>query len=205
MDDPLYRAVVEIAADAPGWVRAPAEMGTDGVLVVFAVLMLAAWWRARRMGGERMAVALLAPVGMIASYAVSEIVKEVVREDRPCRALRGVATILPCPEVGDWSWPSNHATLMAAAAAGLVMAWRALAPFVVPLALLGGGTRVFLGVHYPLDVVAGLTLGAVMASVLLLALRRPVTGLVLRLRGLPGWRPLLACEDTRAPVRRRRI
>ncbi|MFG6201102.1 phosphatase PAP2 family protein [Nonomuraea sp. JJY05] len=95
---------------------------------------------------------------MVASYAVSEVVKELVREDRPCRALRGVATILPCPEAGDWSWPSNHATPAAAAAAGLVLAWRALAPFAVPLALLGGGTRVFLGVHYPLDVVSGLLL-----------------------------------------------
>ncbi|MFC7584778.1 phosphatase PAP2 family protein [Nonomuraea antimicrobica] len=137
MDDGVYRDVVEIAASAPGWVRSLAEAGTDGVLVVFAALMAAAW-RARRARAEGMAAALLAPVAVVACYVVSELAKAVVREDRPCRGLGGVTTIVPCPAYGDWSWPSNHATLVAAAAAGLVLAWRALAPYAVALALLGG-------------------------------------------------------------------
>ncbi|WP_344872871.1 phosphatase PAP2 family protein [Nonomuraea antimicrobica] len=191
MDDGVYRDVVEIAASAPGWVRSLAEAGTDGVLVVFAALMAAAWWRARRARAEGMAAALLAPVAVVACYVVSELAKAVVREDRPCRGLGGVTTIVPCPAYGDWSWPSNHATLVAAAAAGLVLAWRALAPYAVALALLGGGSRVFVGVHYPHDVVGGLLLGGLLAPMLVLALRGPVTTLVLRLRGLTWSRPLL--------------
>ncbi|MFC5834498.1 phosphatase PAP2 family protein [Nonomuraea insulae] len=192
MDDGLYRDVVELAAQAPGWVRWLAETGTDGVLVVFAALMSAAWWRARRGSSERMASALLVPVAMVASYVVSEVVKGLAQEDRPCRLPQGMATIVPCPAYGDWSWPSNHATLVAAAAGGLVLAWRALAPYVVVLALLGGGSRVFVGVHYPRDVVMGLLLGGVLAPVLVLALRGPVTTLVLRLREQATTRPLLA-------------
>ncbi|MEU1883120.1 phosphatase PAP2 family protein [Streptosporangium sp. NPDC020072] len=199
MDDGLYRDVVELAARTPEWFRGLAETGTDGMLVVFAVLYLWAWWRARRGSAGMMALALLGPVGTVAAYVVSEVVKVVLREDRPCRALRGVSTIVPCPPYGDWSLPSNHATLAAGAAAGLVLAWRALAPYVVVLALLGGASRVFVGAHYPHDVVVGLLLGGVLAPVVVLALSGPATALVERLRGLAALRPLLLAPGGLTP------
>ncbi|MFD0886687.1 hypothetical protein ACFQ08_19235, partial [Streptosporangium algeriense] len=97
MDGGLYRDVVEFAARTPEWLRGLAEAGTDGVLVLFAVLSLWVWWRARRESAGAMALALLGPVGTVAAYLVSEVVKLTLREDRPCRALRGVTTIVPCP------------------------------------------------------------------------------------------------------------
>ncbi|GAA3107249.1 phosphatase PAP2 family protein [Streptosporangium carneum] len=201
MDGGLYRDIVEIAASTPEWVRGLVGVGTDGVLAVFAALFLGAWWRARRGRASGMALALLAPVAMVASYAVSEVVKELLREDRPCRLLTEVATIVPCPPYGDWSLPSNHAALVAAAAAGLVLAWPASTPYVIVLALLGGMSRVFVGVHYPHDVAAGLLLGGALAPMVSLALNRPTTALVERLRGLPVLRPLLLAPA--APERER--
>ena len=72
-------------------------------------------------------------------------------EDRPCR---GAATILAgqCPPVGDWSFPSNHATIAGALATAVLLLsprWGLLA---APLALLAALSRVFVGVHYPHDV-----------------------------------------------------
>ncbi|MER7128106.1 phosphatase PAP2 family protein [Streptosporangium saharense] len=191
MDGRLYRDVVEFAAGTPEWLRELAETGTDAVLAVFAVLSLWVWWRARRGPAGAMALALLGPVATVAAYAVSEVVKVLLREERPCRALHGVTTLVPCPPYGDWSLPSNHATLAAGAAAGLMIAWRALAPYVVVLALLSGMSRVFVGVHYPHDVAVGLLLGGVLVPVVVLALSGPTTTLVVRLRGLTVLRPLL--------------
>src|SRR5688500_16065373 len=104
--------------------------------------------------------------------------KILVREDRPCR---GLETIAACPEAGGWSFPSNHSVIAAAAAGTLVLAWRALAPFVLPLAVLMAFSRVFAGVHYPHDVAAGFLMGATLAPLVVLLLIGAVTPLVRRL------------------------
>nr|BFE84597.1 hypothetical protein GCM10020093_071980 [Planobispora longispora] len=98
----------------PAWLHAFAETGTDAGLLVFAALYFLAWWRARRLRPRDMALVLLGPVAVTLTYLFSEVVKVVVREDRPCR---GLVTIATCPEAGDWSFPSNHAVIAAAAAA----------------------------------------------------------------------------------------
>lgn len=54
--------------------------------------------------------------------------------------------------------------------------------------------RVFVGVHYPYDVVAGLALGATAAPLLALALASPSIFLVKRLRGHRLVSPLLSAK-----------
>lgn len=64
------------------------------------------------------------------------------------------------------SFPSNHATIMAAYTMSLVLAkwWRfALIGAVATLAV--GWARVFMGVHYPFDILGGIVLGSVSAVV----------------------------------------
>ncbi|GGK98482.1 hypothetical protein Ppa06_56890 [Planomonospora parontospora subsp. parontospora] len=174
----MYRDIVEFAQGTPAWVHALAETGTDAGLLVFVLLFALAWWRARRREPRDMALVLLGPVAVVAVYLLSEIVKVLVREERPCRGL--AATIAACPETGDWSFPSNHAVIAAAAAGTLVLAWRGLAALVLPLAVLMAFSRVFVGVHYPHDVAAGFLLGAVAAPLLVLLLTGAVTPLVRR-------------------------
>lgn len=102
-----------------------------------------------------------------------------------------VDPIASCPPPGDWSLPSNHAGIAAAALVTVALAWRRLAVMVLPVTVLAAGSRVFVGVHYPHDVLAGLALGAVVAPLVVLVLARPVTALVDLLRISP-LRPLLA-------------
>ncbi|MEV5572281.1 phosphatase PAP2 family protein [Spirillospora sp. NPDC052269] len=196
-----YRSVTEFAHGTPGWVHTGAEVGTDAGLLAFAALTAVVWWRARTRDGRAMAMALLVPVSMVCAYLVSSNVKDVLKEDRPCRAVPHAMNIATCPPPGDWSFPSNHATIAAGAAAGLLVAWRALAPWVLSLAVLEAFSRVFVGVHYPHDVAVGLLVGLAVATAVSLLAAKLVTPLVERLR---EWGPLgplvLGAPAAAAPV-----
>ncbi len=196
MDAGLYRDVTTFATSTPHWLATVIDAATNAGLAVFAVLFVVAWWRSRRGDARGAALAVLAPVVTVVAYAVSEVAKSFLREERPCRAVAGVVTLAPCPATGDWSFPSNHATIAAAAAVALVLAWRRLAWLVVPLALLLGLTRVYLGMHYPHDVAAGLLLGGGVALLLGLVLAGPLVPVVRRLRVVPLVGVLLVAGGT---------
>ncbi|MFC5183552.1 phosphatase PAP2 family protein [Actinomadura harenae] len=186
-----YRSVTEFAHGTPGWVHTGADIGTDAGLLVFAALFAAAWWRARTRDGRAMTLALLGPVAMVCAFLVNSNIKDVLKEERPCRALPHAMNIATCPGPTDWSFPSNHATIAAGAAAGLLVAWRALTPWVLSLAVLEAFSRVFVGVHYPHDVAAGLLVGLAVASVVSLLAARLLTPLVERIRAWDPVGPLL--------------
>ncbi|WP_245950649.1 phosphatase PAP2 family protein [Saccharothrix carnea] len=161
-----YLDIAGWGASSPEAVRVFGVIATEAVVGVFAVVFGVLWWRARRGPAATMARAVLGPVVTVLAYAVSEVVKGLWQQDRPCRVLGEVATIAGCPEFGDWSFPSNHATIAGAAAVAIAWSGRRTGIVVAGLALLAAASRVFVGVHYPHDVVAGLLLGAVIATVL---------------------------------------
>ncbi len=111
----------------------------------------------------------------------------------------GAVHIAACPPQGDWSFPSNHATIAAASAAAIVVAWRVMAPLVLPLAALMAFSRVFVGVHYPHDVAAGFLLGVVVAPLVGLVLVRVLRPLVESLRGVAAGAVLLGAGPVAAP------
>ncbi|MDR7384198.1 phosphatase PAP2 family protein [Promicromonospora iranensis] len=143
-----------------------ADKGLLVLLAVTAGLVLFTWLRDR----PRFGLLAAAGVGTVAAYATSEIVKLLVTEERPCRAL-DVDTVLACPAPGDWSWPSNHATIAGALALACVLVVPRIWPVVVPVALAVAGARVAAGVHYVHDVASGLALGVVVTCLVALAVR----------------------------------
>ncbi|MGI5153911.1 phosphatase PAP2 family protein [Microbispora sp. CA-102843] len=197
-----YREVTAFAQHTPAWVRGAAEIATDAVPAILFAFLVFGWWRARRGDDRRMALALLAPVAVVTAYLASEGVKSVLRLRRPCWDL-AVATVAPCPPYGDWSLPSNHATFAAAAAVALVALWRGMALVAPVLALLEAFSRVFVGVHYPHDVAAGLLLGALIAPLVLLAPRNPATALVSAMRRRPALAVVLTTARPPVPPRAR--
>ncbi len=192
MSQDLYRAITDFAHGTPAWVHTFTEIGTDAGLFIFLALCIVAWWRARPAGARTMAIAALAPVATAFGYVVSETLKTFVQEERPCRAVVGAAaSIAECPEYGDWSFPSNHSAIAGAFAMALVLAWRRTTWFVVPLAVLMAFSRVFVGVHYPHDVVAGLIVGALAVVLFVRLLTGPTVKLVETMRtsgsGAANW------------------
>ncbi|MFI5976180.1 phosphatase PAP2 family protein [Streptomyces sp. NPDC051452] len=170
IDGSVYEDVVSRAQNAPGWLDDMVSLWSTYGLAVFAVLMVIGWWRARRTGAAHAVTALAVPVVVIVAYGVDMGVKSIVREDRPCQSLH-VRTLEACPAPGDWSFPSNHAALAVAAAVALVFVSRRLGAVAVVAALAMGVSRVWVGAHYPHDVLAGAAVGGLVALTAMLVLR----------------------------------
>ena len=65
----------------------------------------------------------------------------------------------------DFSFPSDHATAVGAVAVGLLFTNRRWGTIAAVLAIVMAFTRVYVGAHYPGDVLAGLALGGTVAAV----------------------------------------
>jgi undecaprenyl-diphosphatase len=198
IDAGLYRWVVDLAHRTPQPLNDVIRFFSDYGLSVFAVLMLFVWWQARPSDAARMATALSVPVTVVIAYLANDVVKMLFDEQRPCQTLHTV-TVESCPALGDWSFPSNHAAIAGAAAVALLIAGRRAPGWTaLPVALLMAASRVWIGVHYPHDVVVGLTVGALVAWPLTLTARRAAPA-VERLR-TTRLRPLLTVDTPAGPA-----
>jgi membrane-associated phospholipid phosphatase len=185
-DGSLFTAITDFARDTR-WLNTPLELFTNAGLVVFAVLMLMGWWIARRRDTHSMTLALAAPVSVIAAYAVAEIAKKLITEARPCYSLPHAYILDACPARTDYALPSGHATVAVATVAALFVLDRRLATIAAVFALVEGFTRVYVGAHYPHDVIAAALLALPVAYLSSLALGRTALPVVARLRtGAPA-------------------
>ncbi|WP_326682095.1 phosphatase PAP2 family protein [Streptomyces sp. NBC_01237] len=190
IDGPVYLDIVGLAHRSPAWVNSLITGWSAYGLGIFALLTLVAWWKARRAGTPAAVTALAVPLVTVLAFGVDSLLKLAVREDRPCQQL-GVVTLEACPAAGDWSFPSNHAALASAAAFALLLVSRRLGLIAIAAALLMAASRIWVGVHYPHDVLVGLAVGALVALPATWAVRRKQNTLAARLKDSP-LRPLLA-------------
>ncbi|MEU6089475.1 phosphatase PAP2 family protein [Streptomyces sp. NPDC047085] len=189
VDGSLYRGLVDLARRTPGWLDGVVTVWSDFGLAVFALLMVVGWWRARRAGADAAMTALAVPVAVVVAYGADAGLKLLVREDRPCRHLP-FRTLEACPARGDYAFPSNHAAIAAAAAVALFFVSRRLGVVAAVCAVAMAASRVWVGVHYPHDVLFGAAVGGLVAFLVMTVLRHAPRGLTGRLAGT--WlRPLL--------------
>jgi undecaprenyl-diphosphatase len=88
--------------------------------------------------------------------------REAIGRPRPWRRYALPHTLVPAPR--DSSFPSGHTTVAFACATVLSYFEPRLAPALFLLALAIGFSRVYVGVHYPLDVLGGAVLGVVLGG-----------------------------------------
>lgn len=107
--------------------------------------------------GRHLAWMLL--LGSGGAALLAQVIKRLSRRRRPNTGIRGFEALVQNPDA--FSFPSGHT----AATVGLAVAWAGEGTGLGLLASLFAGlvgvSRVSLGVHYPLDVMAGATLGLV--------------------------------------------
>ena len=152
-------------------------------LVVFAALILLGVWIRRGASDRQLAAAVWAGVGTLLAVAVNQPAAALVAEARPYAAHPSALTLVD--RTTDWSFPSDHAVMAGAAAVGLLLVSKRLGAVAFGAALLMAATRVYVGAHYPHDVVAGLLLGAAVAVFGWLLVRPLLTRIVGALRTLP--------------------
>ena len=189
----LFLSVNDFARSTP-WLQGPATLVAGYGLVVFAALLLAGWWIARRDGDPiRMAAAVWAPLGTLLAVAVNQPIVALVHEQRPYDALTGII-VLATPTT-DPGFPSDHATAAGAVMAGLFLVNRTLGWIAALAAAAMAFSRVYIAAHYPLDVAAGLLLGAAVTLLGWILVRRLLLRLVEGVRDT-GLRPLLIATPT---------
>lgn len=117
---------------------------------VLAGLILAA------AGGRERHDALLLFVGAAMATLASQLLKRVARRPRPAEGIRGFAPLVETPD--ELSFPSGHTSV--AFAVAVALAGGATGAVALVLASGIGASRIYLGAHYPLDVAAGVLVGA---------------------------------------------
>ncbi|KAA0111105.1 phosphatase PAP2 family protein [Mycolicibacterium sp. P1-5] len=187
LDTSIFYAINHFARHTP-WlqpiVAAYANYGT----VLFVVLIVAGWWIARKQDSVRMAAAVWAPLGVLAVLALNQPIADAVGEVRPCNALHDIV-VLHCNT--DPGFPSDHAVMAGAATVGVWLVHRRLGVLALLASVVLCFARVYVGAHYPQDVLAGFVLGALVGLVGYVLVRRPLTWLIDVVAGSP-LRPLVA-------------
>lgn len=156
-------------------------VGDQFIPVCMSLCILAMWFAARdpqaRNGHQRAVLRALIAVGF-ANLAVLILNQHYFRE-RPF-AEHELTLLFYQPT--DSSFPANPAAVAFAMASGVWQGNRKLGAFMYGLATLWGLSRIYAGVFYPSDVVAGALIGVSISHLVAIALRliEPLPTLVLR-------------------------
>jgi undecaprenyl-diphosphatase len=110
--------------------------------------------------------ALLSICSFFLADALADLLKPVFGRARPCQTLQGLRLVVRCPH--SFSMPSGHAISSFAAATALFYLPRYFVPLLarwypLMLAAVVALSRIYLGVHYPSDVIVGAILGSMVA------------------------------------------
>lgn len=121
---------------------------------------------------RRRALKLAAPCIIGATWFVDVPVKALFRRRRPFIDVVRALVVGRRPD--GWSFPSGHSAAAFSGAWIMSTLWPSRAPLFFSLAATVGFSRVYVGAHYPGDVISGATIGTVVAE----AIRRPVARLL---------------------------
>ena len=134
-------------------------MGNNGLIwIVISVILLAN--KKYRYAGVMCILSLI-----LGAFLCDGILKNIIRRPRPFMSMPNLHLLIPEPS--GYSFPSGHATSSFAAAGILYKEFKKYGIYPLILAVLISFSRVYLFVHYPIDVVTGAALGLICSQIVL--------------------------------------
>jgi membrane-associated phospholipid phosphatase len=193
----LLLTINALARSTPWLQPAMASYATVAGFVVFAELILAGWWVARRRADlPAVAAALWTPIGMLLALAVNQPITAIFAERRPYLVYPDLL-ILAQHSLAP-GFPSDHTVVAGALTGTLFLVSRQLGCWTALAALVMAFARIYIAAAYPSDVLAGLLLGAAVSLISFLLVRRVLVRL-LSFAGPTIFRPLITATP-RTPV-----
>ncbi|MBN1543504.1 phosphatase PAP2 family protein [candidate division KSB1 bacterium] len=153
------------------------ENGFPLWIVVYILLL----WKGGTKG--RIAALLIIPVIVFSDQLSASVFKPLFQRTRPCVALEDVQMLTGLKT--SFSFPSSHAANIFAAASFFAIFYPQGRWFYWTLASLVGLSRIYVGVHYPFDVIAGAVLG-VLCTLFVIGAYRLIEKTIARSRGRPA-------------------
>jgi undecaprenyl-diphosphatase len=101
---------------------------------------------------------------VISDQVSSNLLKNLVERPRPCKVLENVHLLVTCTD--SYSFPSSHAVNNFAAAMFFTFFYKRLKWILFSVATVMALSRIFVGVHYPSDVVGGALIGMIIGYIL---------------------------------------
>ncbi len=201
LDDRLLISVNGFARRTE-WLHGPVLAYATYGLVLFALLLVTGLAMRRTDTTRRLAAAGWAAVATVLAVGLNQPLVSGFAEARPYTDHPQLLVL--ATRSSDFSFPSDHAVMAGAAAAGLWLTSRVLGLLATVAAVAMAFSRVYIAAHYPWDVAAGLVVGALVALLGWTLLRVPLIALTGWLRTRPGLRrafPAPATGDLVVPRR----
>jgi undecaprenyl-diphosphatase len=166
LDERLFRAINDVPAALAAVLTPLSRLFLPfGLLVAIGVaaVFVTTW--------NRSILPVLAGVAAAGTaWFLANLAKAVAQRPRPYEVIADA--VLRQPPAHHTSFPSSHAaTTVATVIALLPFLPRSLAGWAIAYAALVGWSRIYLGVHYPLDVIAGAGVGLVVGGLTLVVVR----------------------------------
>jgi undecaprenyl-diphosphatase len=136
--------------------------------LVFAAILLGCWatWRPRLQRA-----AALAGVAALLALGIGQFVGMLLPRARPYDVTQATVLVIHAP---DTSFPSDHAILAFAVTVVLASASRRLGGWLALFSAVVLFSRIYIGVHYPSDVIGGALVGSLVAWGVLRLARAPI-------------------------------
>lgn len=165
---------VQLANPVTDW-SMPIVTSDTFLRTLYALAIVLILWKGNRQ--LRWAVIFSGLALVLTDQVVSHLLKVWIERPRPCQALTGIHLLVNCGPA--FSMPSSHAANAFGQAALFSYQRRAVTLYLMIFAAIVALSRVFVGVHYPFDILVGALIGLLvglfmswLATILLERLRR---------------------------------